>query len=327
MPIYEFGYRQWSGALRPRMLRWWPITRNGVRLALRSAHLRRLLLLAWAPLFYFGPLFFALGTITESPPQSSSATYQIARSVLGEQFLERLQDDPLALRPVAWNCAFFVFLGSTQSLLLLFVVAIVAPPLISHDVRGKSFLLYFSKSIKPWEYVLGKAGVLFWYVAMVTLLPALALYAVSIAFAPTFSVLADTSDTIWRIIAASLGVAVPTTALALFYSSMTQEPRFATFAWAVTCLLGEALYWGLKLFPATAHAGWTFVLSIRQCSLILIVAVFDIKDQLKAFDLEQANELFRATRQSTTGAVAVLACITIVATLGLLRQITAPVRI
>ena len=43
---------------RPRLMRWWPIARNGVRLAFASKILRRMLYFSWAPGLWYGLVFW-----------------------------------------------------------------------------------------------------------------------------------------------------------------------------------------------------------------------------------------------------------------------------
>ena len=62
MPISELGYRHWEGRRVHPLLRWVAITRTEVGIAYRDSKLlRRFLIVAWMPLLYFGPLFFAVG--------------------------------------------------------------------------------------------------------------------------------------------------------------------------------------------------------------------------------------------------------------------------
>lgn len=326
MPIYEFGYRHWKGALRHWLWRFWPITRVGIRGALRSRLLRRLLFFAWAPLLYFGPVFFAVGAATESSPTYANVWHDLLRGSLGNDLANRLREDPQTVRPAAWSLAFYYFLGFSQSLVMMLVVAIVGPPLIAHDVRSKAFLLYFARPITRWEYLAGKAGVLLSYISFVTLLPALALYAVSIAFSPSLAALVETSVTVARIVAASVVVAVPSTLLVLYFSSLSREPRFAAFAWIATWVLGELFYRVLVTSPGLQDAGWPFVLSLRAISIAATAAIFDVQGQLASLGMAPSG-LALVGHHSGALALAVLAGISAACLVGLLRRITAPLRI
>jgi len=58
VPIHDLGYRSWDGRTTPQLLRWWVIAQSGVKIAWGNFWLRRLLLFAWVPAFYFGVGFF-----------------------------------------------------------------------------------------------------------------------------------------------------------------------------------------------------------------------------------------------------------------------------
>ena len=108
-----------------------------------------------------------------------------------------------------------------QGVLMVLVVGLVAPPLIAQDVRSRAFLLYFSRPLTRGEYILGKAAVVWCYLLLITTLPALTLYVMAVLFSPDLSVVEHTWDLPLRILAASAVLMIPTTAVALFFSSLT----------------------------------------------------------------------------------------------------------
>lgn len=326
MPIYEFGYRHWTGRLRHRLWRWWPITRAGVALCLRGKLLRRSLFMAWTPLFYFGPLFFAVGSLTESREQSNQLWQGMIEGTLGRDVAFRISQDPTAMRPAAWSLAFFYFLGHTQTILLLLVVSNVGPPLISQDVRSKSFLMYFSKSLTRFDYILGKSAVLLGFIGFVTLLPALTLYAVSIGFSPSFSAIFATSITVLRIVAASLVVGIPACLTMLFVSSLSGDSRVATFTWVAACVFGELFYQVLSVTPALRGSSWVFLFSARQTALAAMGGIFDVSGQLERLQLQQ---LAAALGQSHSPGLAFLSLgtMSVLCLVGLFQRISAPMKI
>jgi len=343
MPIYEFGYRHWEGTLRPWWLRWFPITRMGVGLALQNRMLRRLMFVAWLPLAYFGAAFFAVGKMTEpgaittsnfaGPPgarvgagNAPNPFEAIGSTMLGMSMSRMLREDPSAVRKAAWSWSFYQYMRVSQLLILFLVVSIVGPPLISQDVRAKSFLMYFSKPITRWDYLLGKAGVLLAFAMSVTLGPALVLYAISIGFSPSLAALVDTGLIAVRIFAAFAVTAVPATLLVLFYSSLTREPRYAIFAWVATCILGELFYLALAASPAWSDSSWIFLVSPRQIAATALGAVFDVRGQAQTLS-DTPLAMLGGRAYSETTALLALSGISIVSLLGLLRRVTAPLRV
>ncbi|MEX0712143.1 MAG: ABC transporter permease subunit [Pirellulales bacterium] len=326
MPIYEFGYRQWHGPIGGRLRRAWAITAVGVRLAWNSRLLRRMLYVAWTPLLYFGPLFFAVGSVTETSDSRNNVWYQMLQAPLGPQLTEQLSENPEAVRPAAWSVAFYYYLGISQSIVMVLVVASVGAPLIAQDVRSKSFLLYFSKPITRWDYLLGKAGVLLTYIFLVTLLPALALYLLSIGFAPSLAALPDTGWTVLRIVAASAVIATPATLLMLSFSAVGGEPRFASFAWIATWFLGGLFYAILDSAPGLHGARWPMLFSLHRMTTVLVEAIFDVRGQLAALQVDPV-QLGLGQPQSSGLALAMLACVCAICLAVLWRRVTAPLNV
>ena len=58
MPVHDVGYRGWDGKKTSSLFRWKIITYTGIRLALRSRWVARILFLAWLPVMYWGIGFF-----------------------------------------------------------------------------------------------------------------------------------------------------------------------------------------------------------------------------------------------------------------------------
>jgi hypothetical protein len=125
---------------------------------------------------------------------------------------------------------------------MVVIVAVIAPRLISQDVRTRAILLYFARPIATWEYIVGKMAIVWFYLLCVTAVPALAVYLVGVSMAPELSVVIDTWDLPFRSIAASLILIIPSTSVAVCFSSMTQESRFAGFAWLAIWVIGTVSY-------------------------------------------------------------------------------------
>lgn len=282
MPLAELGYRHYDGPLRPERLRWWVITRTGIRLLWRSRFLRRLVLLAWLPLLYFGPLFFAIGTLTD--PDAAEKLREVMQGMVGEivgaAIANQAPVHPEQYRPLLWTFAFAVYFAMVQGLLVLLMVAVAGPGLIANDMRTKAFLVYFSKPITCSEYLLGKLATVVFYVFLITLVPALVLYAISIALSPSLSVALDTASVLPRLVGCSLAVALPTSLIVLLFSSWTTHPRFATVGWIATCLFGFAFARVLENTPAGRDSRFPFLLSIYDCVATLQKGILDLSGQI-----------------------------------------------
>jgi lysylphosphatidylglycerol synthetase-like protein (DUF2156 family) len=125
---------------------------------------------------------------------------------------------------------------------MVLLVGLIAPMLVSYDLRSKAYLQYFSRPLSPTEYIVGKSAVVWFFLGMIVTLPAMILYVVGVLLSPDISVVNQTWDIPLRILAASVVLVVPTTALALCYSSWTSESRYASFAWFATWVMGFVAY-------------------------------------------------------------------------------------
>lgn len=289
MPITELGYRAWQGRRVGPWRRWLAITRLHVAVALRSSKLlRRFLFVAWSPLLYFGPVFFAVGWVAD--PANDLDQGAIMTSIARELFvsssiLDQLRANPGTFLPAMWAVAFHFFFTLTQTFCMLVVVAIVAPPLISRDVQSKAFLLYLSKPISAFEYLLGKLGVVLFFVFAITLFPALVLYGISISLCPDLGTALATAPILLRIVGASLVMGIPVAMVALLLSSLTRNHRIAMFGWIAACLFGEIAYRSIAFgggFAGATAPAWAPFLSLREVAIMASSTMFDVGGHLFA---------------------------------------------
>ncbi|MEE2675348.1 MAG: ABC transporter permease subunit [Planctomycetota bacterium] len=162
------------------------------------------------------------------------------------------------LRPTLWSEVLFLFLGLPQAFSVIILIGMIAPKLISRDMKNRSFLLYYSRPIAPSQYLLGKCAIVWAFLAGLTTMPALLLYIVGISLSPDISVLYVTWTLPIKIIVASMILCIPTTLFALMLSSLTRESRLASFGWFSIWILGqlgyELLTWMETEFRVTMNA-------------------------------------------------------------------------
>ena len=153
-------------------------------------------------------------------------------------------------RHTFWNWLLMTFFRYPQSTTVIFILGFIAPSLIARDVRSRAFLLYFSRPIGRLDYMFGKLMIPAAFLMLVTTAPSLVLYVIGLMFSPDFSVFWSTWDVPLRIALASISLILPTASLALMLSSLSQESRFAAFAWFAVWALGYGAYLAIVI----AHA-------------------------------------------------------------------------
>src|SRR6266508_5457623 len=154
MPIYEQTYRRYEARAPLRTLRFWPITREALRLILARRAFLGLLLVAW------GQFLFRVIQI-----------YVVTRL-------------PEAGRVLPIDGRMFGQFLAVQTLFTLLLSIFGGAGLIANDLRTGAILVYLSRPLTRRDYVLGKLGVLLALNLAVTLVPGLVLYLIGLALAP-----------------------------------------------------------------------------------------------------------------------------------------------
>ena len=251
MPLHDVGYRPWSGQRAGAGAASGVIAATGIRLAWTSRWLRRVVFLAWSPALLFAGSFFAFEQSIEEGRFASlkerahmghnldgvGMLGTVLADTLGQPADERHvseADDIVRTRRLVWSRLLLAFMRAPQAVLLAVVVGLVAPSLISRDLRARAWLVYFTRPVGRFEYILGKIAILATIVAAITVLPAVALWLAGVLVSPSIRVAFETCDLPLRIVAASAALAIPTVLIALAYSSLTTESRIASFAWFAT---------------------------------------------------------------------------------------------
>ncbi len=298
MPIHDPGYRPWRGQSTSPGSRWLVVAHTGIQRAWRSSWLKRLLLLAWLPGASLGLLVFLYEQMQVQDDISARAIQGMVVNVLEvpesarEQFrdfggvLARRELSPGEERHLFWSLLLLNLFRRSQPLILLQVVGLIAPPLISQDIRSRAFLLYFSRPLSPFQYILGKCSVVLFYSLLITLAPALLLFVAGVLLSPGFDVLAATWDLPLRILVAAAVITVPGTLLALTLSSLTTESRFAAAGWFAVWIFGWLLRATAGLFSAAGPDSLVWNLSLYHVTTDVAGRVLDPNFLAPGFGLQ-----------------------------------------
>jgi ABC-2 type transport system permease protein len=321
MAIHDLGYRPWSSRRASWATRPLIITSIGIRRAWQSRWLRRLMLLSWLPAIWFGVGFFIWEQSVLNPEWKNNLEPFLAEMPQVNQLATILEkhDNPDYQRHAVWAWLLQSFFRYPQGVIMVMAVGLIAPPLISQDVRSRALLLYFSRPLSRLEYALGKIATVWFFLAAIATLPALALYVLGVFLSPTLEVVQSTWDLPLRIVGASALLMVPTATLALCISSMTQESRYAGFAWFAIWILGWFTYGVL-----TYVEGFSTQFADRQAGSPITtwqhLSLYHTLGQVQSWVFG-----FASFRDSQTSAVILLA-ITFVSLVILMRRIAAPMR-
>lgn len=323
--VNNLGYRTWNGEKHSGWMRWIVIAAVGVRRAWTSSWLKRMMFLAWLPAVAFSVGFFVWEQAVLYPNWRQAASgllHYLPPTPLMLEIQKTIQSGDLeSSRHKVWALLLQGFFRYPQAIVMVLVVGMIAPPLISQDIRSRAFLIYFSRPVVRAEYVLGKMATLWVFLSIISSVPALILYFLGVMLSPNLSVVAATWDLPLRVIVASMVLMVPTSALALCYSSMTQESRYAGFAWFITWILGWVTYMaataGEAMRPRQSPDEQFALPDSPWTNLSLYHTLGKVQSWVFGF----------STFEDVLAPVVILTGITVVSLVVLLRRISAPMRV
>ncbi|HSG00344.1 MAG TPA: hypothetical protein VLA20_04395, partial [Vicinamibacterales bacterium] len=146
-----------------------------------------------------------------------------------------------------------------QGLWVFFVCVYAGSGLIANDRRTNALQIYLSKPLMRVEYIVGKLAVLMFFLASITLLPALLLVIVQIAFAGSLSLMRASPQIVPAVVLSSvIRVAVASiTMLAL--SSLSKSSRFVAILFTGVIFFSEAMYGVLTFLTGSTAVAWVSI--------------------------------------------------------------------
>ena len=205
MTIKEKGYTHWDGEFIDKKFSWWPITRNGIKLAFKKKFFKFLLFITLIPAIVF---------------------------LIGVYVSERIKDfrsmidgptDFLRVNPAYFKA---YFTNDFLMFMIVFILVFAGAGLISDDLKFNSLQLYFSRPIKKRDYFLGKASVIVFFLFIITLIPGLVLFIMKLIFSGSFRLIASYPWLFFSIIGYSVVVTVFFSIYVLFLSSLSKNRRY-----------------------------------------------------------------------------------------------------
>jgi ABC-2 type transport system permease protein len=241
MPIHDQGYRRYAGRRRPLGTAWWVIARQQIRTVLSQKRYLILLLLAWIPFVARVVQIYLAANFQQAAFLATSA--QLFRSFLDQQGL-------------------FVFL-----------LIVGASGAVADDRRANALQVYLSKPLTRVEYIAGKLFAPLAFVLGVTLLPALLLLVVHVAFAGSLTFVTQNLYLLPAILLYSITLALLGTFTMVALSSLSKSRRFTALTFTGLFFFTTAMYQALQRI--TGSKLWA-LLSPRDMLTVVGDAAFRI---------------------------------------------------
>jgi ABC-2 type transport system permease protein len=243
MPIYEQTYRRYEARAPLRATRFWPITREGLRLVYSKRAFIFLTILCLLPLVVYVIQVFL---VTRFPDAGRILT--VDASLFG-RFLNGQIGAAMLLA---------VFGGAGQ---------------VANDLRTGAILAYLSRPLTRRDYVLGKLGIVLALTLSVTAVAGLLLYVVSVALAPERFLTWQLAWLAPAILLHGLTISLVFSLLILAVSALSRSARIAGLA----CFgLIVALEIGNGILRNIYDNPWTTALSLTANLRALGVALFGV---------------------------------------------------
>jgi ABC-2 type transport system permease protein len=246
MPIYDQGYRRYEARAPLRKARFWPITREALRLVLSKRAFLALIAGAFLP---FVVRVIQIYIVTRFP--EAGRILPIDGRLFGD------------------------FLNQQVGFAILLSI-FGASGLVANDLRTGAILAYLSRPLTRRDYVLGKLLVPLCLNLAVTLVPGLLLYLAGLALAPELYLKWELAWIGPAIVVHGLAISLVVSLLTLAISSLSRSARVAGLG-----LFGMIL--GLEMVRLILQQGfrqpYAMLLSVQTDLRALGVALFGLSDR------------------------------------------------
>jgi ABC-2 type transport system permease protein len=226
MPRYDLGYTHWSGDWTTRPYRWWVVTRQGIRMLAGKKRFLVLMILSSILFFVRAVMIYLSASLGSGVP-----ILQV-------------------------NAGFFESFLSQQGFFLFIISIYAGAGLIANDLKANALQIYFSKPITRRDYLIGKLGVLVFFLALPTLVPAVLLYILAILFEANPAFFTENYWVLGSIIGYSLILIFTCGLTVMGLSSIGKSSRFAGIAFAALFFFSNVLGGILKAVLRTSRLEW-----------------------------------------------------------------------
>jgi ABC-2 type transport system permease protein len=214
MPIHDQGYRRYEGRRRPIGTAWWVIAKQQMRTILGQKRFIILLIISWTT-------FVARCVQIYLAANFEQASFLATSAQLFRGFLE-------------------------QQGLFVFLLIVGAAGAIADDRRANALQVYLSKPLTRTEYIVGKLFAPLAFVLSITLLPALLLLIVHVAFAGSLTFISQNLYLLPAIVLYSLVQALLGTFTMVALSSLSKSRRFTALTFTGAFFFTSAMYQALR---------------------------------------------------------------------------------
>jgi hypothetical protein len=235
-PIHDQTYRRYTGTRLPLGRGWQVIALAGIRLMLTRRAFIAVQLLAWGTFVVYAVRLY----IVTMYPQAASFV------------------------PV--NAQMFRDFVNQQRIWVFFITIQAGAGAIANDRRANALQIYLSKPLMRLEYIIGKLGILLFYLLAVTLVPALLLLLLQVLFAGSLAFIRENFFLVPAVILGSLIRVLVSAFTVLALSALSKSSRFVAILFTGAVFFTDAVFGVLRAmtFGSTRMAWVSVTANIDQ---------------------------------------------------------------
>jgi ABC-type transport system involved in multi-copper enzyme maturation permease subunit len=310
--IQGYQYHRWDRTVRP--VRWiWPaIIFNEIRLALREAKTRTLMMTSGVLVLGAVGMFYFISLLETMIGQDGAReAFSFVKTMFGIDLTGLKVHE---FRDALWRSSFLLMIKA-QMFWVLIVVARVGAGLISKDLKARALPIYFAKPLTPLTYLLGKWGVIASFIALIMLIPNLLALALGTAITGGPGSWGKIASMAGGLLISGTVVCVVAGAVILALSSLSSDQRYVTVGWVAVCLLSIIAQEIINdALPAESSNTWLRAISLRDNIVMLSERALGVRQALEASALpgdQLSQALSRPMEPSNAIVLAVLTAVCI----------------
>lgn len=330
MPLHDSSYKHWSGTHLGIWHRRAAIARNGLKGCLENRWMRHLVLVCWVGALVLTVALFAIGQllVADSLIVQWTANLNPALQMFSKLLMGWLEQHPEISVRTTQNIVFYFGSGWLLPLSLI-AIAQAIPHLITRDLGSNAIIVYSSKAVGRFDYLLGKFAAVFGLLGITWLGPLLAAWLVGNLLAPDWDFFWHSRLALLNTLLYVLTGMFVLSLLALAVSAISPKEKISVAIWVAWWIVGHVLV-------GIAHETkpWLKHLSFKHNLDDVALSIFRLDDDLK---LAQNNipvlgdllknvkpETFEALRHPPmAGSIIALAVMLVLAVIILVRKVKA----
>ncbi|MDQ8200601.1 ABC transporter permease subunit [Pelagicoccus enzymogenes] len=268
-------YRRWEGEGVGVWRRRLSISRYGLRLCLSGKIIKIFLVLAFAQTLLLGGVFFLFGQLVA--PESALLGW--LESIGGEQMvrvISGLSSWALLYPEICVDGVYrvmFYLLTFSGPFLSMIIVALFVHRLIANDLASNAIVIYNSKALTRWDYLIGKFLIVATILSVVWILPVVVSWLLGNFLSPDWSFFYHSFPSLLRGLVIGGVAVVSLSCLALLVSSLAKKTGAAVAYW----ILGWFSFGVVASVASFAHPALNYI-SPTQSIYALSAGVYRMLD-------------------------------------------------